>query len=381
MMNRNLLLVAGALVTWGIGEGMFLYFQPLYLQELGASPLLIGGILGGVGVAMTSAHLPAGFLADRLGRRPLLWAAWLTGTCATGVMAMAGSLPVFVAGMALYGMTSFVAGPLNSYVTAARGNWSVGRALTLLSATFNAGAILGPLLGGWIGSQVGLQRTFLVAAFFFILSSLIIAFIPSQPVERPAAPRRRGGLGDVLTPRYIQFLLVIFIAMFVMFLPQPLSQNFLQNERGMDLEQIGRLVAIRSAGIVVFNLVLGQLNARTGFLLAQAAMSLFTLLLWRGSGLPAFMLGYLLLGSYATARSLAAAQGRALVDNANMGLAYGIIETVFAMAIILAPPLAGWIYAQNPVWIYSISLALIGLAIVTTTLFSPLRAKDLETTQ
>jgi hypothetical protein len=29
-MSRNLILIALSLVTWGIGEGMFIYFEPLY---------------------------------------------------------------------------------------------------------------------------------------------------------------------------------------------------------------------------------------------------------------------------------------------------------------------------------------------------------------
>jgi hypothetical protein len=45
-MKRDLILVAIAMFAWGLGEGMFLYFQPLYLEELGANPIMIGTILG-----------------------------------------------------------------------------------------------------------------------------------------------------------------------------------------------------------------------------------------------------------------------------------------------------------------------------------------------
>ncbi len=72
-MSRDLVLIACALMTWGLGEGMFYFFQPLYLQELGADPLKIGSILGLVGLATMLAYLPAGYLSDRIGRRPLIW--------------------------------------------------------------------------------------------------------------------------------------------------------------------------------------------------------------------------------------------------------------------------------------------------------------------
>ncbi len=377
-MSRDLILLALALLAWGTGEGMFFNFQPLYLQELGANPQQIGGILGGVGLAMTIVHIPAGYLSDRFGRRPLLYSAWFLGTTAAWVMASAHSLPFFVVGSILYGLTNFVLVPLNSYVTAARGTWSVGRALTTISAAFNLGAVLGPLLGGWIGASLGMQRTFFVAALLFMLSSLLVLFIKAQPVE-PAEPETSGAqIKSVLKPRFVRYLFLIFLVMFVLYLPQPLSQNFLSNERGLDLNQIGQLLATTSVGIVVLNLLLGQLNARTGFLLAQAAMAGFSIFIWKGTSMPAFFLAYFLLGSYRTARSLSVAQGSPLVQARNMGVAYGWLETVASVAIIIAPPLAGRLYSIQPALIYPVSIGLIGVAILVTLVFNPISKRELS---
>ncbi len=49
-MNRDLIIVAISLATWGIGEGLFFFFQPLYLEELGANPVQIGDILSIVSI-------------------------------------------------------------------------------------------------------------------------------------------------------------------------------------------------------------------------------------------------------------------------------------------------------------------------------------------
>ncbi len=141
-MNRDLGFVALALMTWGVGEGMFYFFQPLYLQQLGADPVQIGSIIGLVGLAMTISYLPAGMLSDRIGRVPLLRLAWILGILSTLLLAFGGSLTVFVAGMVIYGTTAFVTVPLNSYTTAARGRLSVGRTITLISAAFNFGAVV-----------------------------------------------------------------------------------------------------------------------------------------------------------------------------------------------------------------------------------------------
>jgi MFS family permease len=377
-MNRSLYLVAASLFTWGVGEGMFIQFQPLYLQELGANPVMIGTILGVIGIAMTAAHLPAGYLSDRFGRRPLLWAAWCTALMATWVMALGKTLPVFVAGAVLYGATAFVAGPLSSYITAARGNLSVGRALTLVFATYNLGAILGPLAGGWIGENLGLNRSFVYAGVLFSLSTLIIFALPKQPVEFSTPGQQLGAWKSLLNRRYIQFLLVIFIAIFCMYLPQPLSQNYLQNERSLSVGQIGQLIAARSVGVVVFNILLGSLNARYGFLLAQIGLGMFTILVWQGTGFPAYLASYVMLGSFLTARSLAGAQGRALVQANQMGLAYGMLETVGSMAVVLAPPLAGMLYQSNPTLPYTFGLIGTAVSIIISIFLIPLKPSEIS---
>ena len=113
-MKRDLILFGIAMFAWGLGEGLFIFFQPIYLEELGADPILIGTILGGFGMAMTLSHIPAGFLADRFGRKPLIVAAWATGMITCWMMAFANSLPIFTIGLLFYGTTLFVMSPLTS---------------------------------------------------------------------------------------------------------------------------------------------------------------------------------------------------------------------------------------------------------------------------
>jgi MFS family permease len=368
-MSRDLIFIVIALFTWGLGEGMFLYFQPVYLQQLGADPVEIGAILGGFGVATTLSHLPAGYLADRLGRKGLLVAAWVLGLISTWIMALANGLPVFVIGFLIYGTTLFVLSPLNSYVTAARGRLSVGRTITLVSAFFNLGAVLGPWIGGQVGDRMGLRQTYYLAGGIFILSTFVILFIRSQPVEWvPASKENSRWLNN---PHYRVYLAVIFLATFAMYLPQPLSPNFLENMRGLNLRQIGQLYSIASIGVVTLNLGLGQLPARIGFLLGQAAVGAFALILWRGSGLPAYSVGFFLLGGFRTARSLGVAQVRDLIPPEKMGVAYGLTETVGSAAVVLTPPLAGYLFTMDPSWMYSLGAGLIALSLLVSLSFSP----------
>ena len=368
-MTPGFILVGVALFTWGMGEGMFLYFIPLYLEQLGADPIAIGSILSAFGFVMMVTHIPAGYLADRIGRRPMIQAGWILGALSAGMMGLVTSLPLFVVGYVIYGMTGFVMSPLFSYVTAARGKLTAGRAMTLTSAMYNLGAVIGPVSGGWIGEHFELRTIFLYATVVFVFSTGVILFLKPQP--RDESDGKNTGRQLLTNTRFLGFLGVIFLVMFATYLPQPLSPNFLQNERGISLGQLGLLGSLGSLGNVAFNLVLGQLNARLGFVLGQVFVALFALSLWKGTGQAWYMLGYFLMGGFRAARMLATAQVRVLIHQAQMGLAYGMTEAGNSMALILSPLLAGYLYDIDPASIYPLSLLLITIGIIISLIFAP----------
>jgi MFS family permease len=368
-MSSDLILLGFSLMTWGVGEAMFMIFQPLYLQQLGASPVTIGAIIGAAGIAMTIAHIPAGHLADRIGRKPLLLAAWLIAVAATWLMALSRSLPLFVLGMLVYSLTTFVSSPMNSYITAARGNLSVGRAITMVSALYNVGAIIGPWAGGLVAERYGIRTIYFIAGCLFIASFMILMFIKPQPVEEHDS--NLPGNGSFINRRFIIFLAIIFTAGFSMYLAQPLSSNYLQNQQHLSLEAIGILGTISSIGVVVLNLSLGRLKAHLGYILGQLAVALFAFVLWRGTSFPWFCLGYFLIGGGRIARAFATAQTRNLVHPSRMGLAYGITETVGSSAIVLAPLLAGFLYQIDPPLMYIVGFCMVIVSILMTARFIP----------
>jgi MFS family permease len=359
-MNRDLILVMFSMMIWGAGEGMFYMFQPLYMQQLGADPVMIGGILGALGLAMTVAQAPAGYLADRIGGRPLMWLAWGMGAAAAGIMALAQSLPVFVVGLLIYGLTAFVTAPMSHYIADVRGRWSVSRAFTLTQAGYNLGAIGGPILGGWVGLTFGLSTVYKAAFGFLLMSVLVIVFIRRQPKtehQSQAAPVQlhRNTL-------FLGLLPFFFLTTLVTFLPQTLTPNFLQNQHSLDYGQIGQLGAIGSAGIVLTMLALGNLPPLLGILIGQAAIGVYGILLWQGTGFPWFAAAYLFVGGYRLTRMMMLAFARPLVPGSQTGFAFGLIELVNGMALFIAPFIAGWIYSIQP-WALYITGLLLGLGV------------------
>ena len=368
-MNRSLLFVALALLLWGLGEGMFFNFIPIYLdQQFLLSKVEIGWVLGAFGFSMAITHIPAGRLADRIGRRPLLIVAWVLGLVSALIMGLASALPLFLIGLFGYGLTAFVSSPLSSYVTAARGEWPVGTVLSLTTATFALGMVLGPVTGGWIGDHYGMQRSFLVAAAIFVVSNVFILLIEHQPIDRhdPGAPPP-----DLMSnQRFMVLMGVLAFAIFAMYLSQPLTPNFLTSVRGLSLSETGVIFTAGALGNTLMAMLFSRLPPRRGFLVAQALVILFAFLIWKGASLPIFMLGYFLLGGFRAGRPMVMAQARELVHDSQMGVTYGVMETISAVIFILTPPLAGILYERDPMIVYPLSVGLIGVSIVISYLFT-----------
>jgi MFS family permease len=160
-----------------------------------------------------------------------------------------------------------------------------------------------------------------------------------------------------------------------MYLSQPLTPNFLKGVRHLSLTETGWVFSAGALGNSLLTFAFSRVKPRNGFLASQFLVALFAMLIWRGTGLPIFMLGYFLLGGFRAARPMAMAQARGLVHTSQMGLAYGTMETVSAIIFIIAPPIAGFIFERDPFTIYPLAMGLIFVSILVGYFFSPRKAE------
>jgi len=128
--------------------------------------------------------------------------------------------------------------------------------------------------------------------------------------------------------------------------------------------EIGILGSFYSLGWVVLALTLGRMHPRLGFLLALGLAALSVVLLWHGSGMLPLVLGYFLAGVFRTVRPLVNTQVELLVHPEEIGLAFGLAETMGAIAVLLAAPLSGLLYSHGPDLPFPVSLGLMGVAAV-----------------
>jgi len=360
--HHDLAIVAISAFIWGLGEGLFIFFLPLALQRWNSDAVQIGAVLSMIGVTMAVVQIPAGYFSDRFGTRPIILASLLLGIASAIVMAAARSLPFFVVGLLAYGCTSFISAPMNSYVTSLRGSWTVQRAVTFRAAAFQVGAIIGPILGGWIANTAGLSTVFWYSAGLFLASTLIMS-LARRPLVLEHQEASIQLISPIANPRFLGLLAVVFFTIIAVSVPQQLTSLYLQNVHHISIQQIGIMGTIASIGAAIIMFFLGNLSVSTGMFIGQLLLAGFALLMWRGQGAIAYYVGYFFVGGYQLYRSMAMAFSRTLVKVGDTGLAYGLVETGNALAVVVAPLAAGFLYNYRPEAVYIASLGALAITV------------------
>jgi predicted MFS family arabinose efflux permease len=214
-----------------------------------------------------------------------------------------------------------------------------------------------------------MRMSFLVAAVMFVVSNVFIFLIRRQPIDHhdPEAPPPTL----MSNRRFVILMGVLAFAIFAMYLSQPLTPNFLEGVRGLSLSETGIIFTAGALGNSMLAILFSRVHPRRGFLVAQALVILFAVFIWKGTSLPVYVLGYFLLGGFRAGRPMVMAQARELVHDSQMGVTYGVMETISAVIFILTPPLAGILFERDPMIVYPLSIGLIALSIAISYFFSP----------
>jgi MFS family permease len=367
-MHRDLKTLSISLFIWGLGESLFLFFQPIYLQQLGADSIEIGTIFAIMGFALGIVHIPIGHLSDQIGVKFILRTSWVLGTIATAMMALAPNISFYTFGMLIYVITGAVNAPMNSYISSIKGNLSIGRAISIPVGSFSFGAIIGPVLGGIISQMIGLRSIYWIAFCLFIVSSSLAFFLKEKEIFT----------GDKINvsnkpwhnKKFNLFLLLVFLLVFSAYLPIPLTANYLYNFHDIPLTSLGVMGALASIGYILLAFSVSHLKPEKNLILSIGLLILFCLMIYFGNSIFTFGVAYLFVSGYRFLRSMIVAYSHRLVHQHHLGLAFGLIESTAALGITLAPLTAGFIYALNPKLLYPSSSIILIIGLLITIYFT-----------
>jgi MFS family permease len=202
--ERSFIWLVGSRLFVLIGSGMLVNLAVFYLvRSLGLAEKSDAGqvylaVAGLVAIMVLLTVVPAARASDRLGRKPVIYAACTVGACALAIVALAPSVPVALVGAALLGIStgSFLAVDW-ALMTDIIPKASSGRYMGTSNVATASSGVLATALGGRLMDVVGgLERlgSGPRAAMWLAVRCYVVGAILLHPVREP--PRRAAGTGD-----------------------------------------------------------------------------------------------------------------------------------------------------------------------------------------
>jgi MFS family permease len=194
--RRNLVICVIGSFTTLVSLSMLLPFLPLYVQQLGVtSPAAVvqwSGVAFGATFLGTAVTAPIwGRLADRYGRKPMLVRAAIGMAIVMSLIGIAHSVAELV-------VLRLMAGLIGGYASAAivmigtqapreRAGWALG----ILSTGALAGNLVGPLIGGFLPTWIGIRGTFFAGGAMIAAAALLTIVLVREDFHPESDAKRK----------------------------------------------------------------------------------------------------------------------------------------------------------------------------------------------
>lgn len=274
-----------------LGFGIIIPILPLYAEDFGATPGMIGLLVATYSLAQFALAPVWGRLSDRFGRRPILLLTIAGSAVGSLILGLAGGLAMLFVGRIIDGASGASVSVARAVVADTSDASDRPRLMGLLGAAFGVGFVLGPLIGG-LAALGGRSLPFFVAAALSTIN-LVVGWARITETRVPAI--RPPTAGPRSLPAPVRRLVALTFVSVVAFSAFEATFALLGQER---LAMTPSSVAFAFAGVGVI-LVLTQ---------AVLAGGLATRLGDAGSirlGLIVNVVGFLLLSEAASAGVLA----------------------------------------------------------------------------
>ncbi len=331
-------------MLFGCGFGLLSAVWPLYMRELGASAQEIGIVFGAGNLVAVLCFLPAGYLADRIGRKPLITAAWLCAALGVATFVVLTDWHGAFVGSALYWSGTAGLPLIIAYVTSTTTRAELGRALGIVLGAYFAGNIIGAPIAGL---TFGLRS------------------VPPHVERGPFRPPRTFWILLAITP-FAAGLSIVSLA---------LLPVYLRDVAAIPLDRLGIYVGLVSVGAAGLAVAAGRLADAVGavpaLLGAAAVMTAASVLMTlSGRAEPVVGLAALLLGATQAANPVVASAVERIIPPARAAQGYATYQVAFALGFGAGGAAAGFLYEADPLlpFIATAALALPVAAIVAAVL-------------
>ncbi|MGW6904256.1 MFS transporter [Streptomyces sp. NPDC054940] len=247
--------------TINLGFYMLMPYLAAHLSgTLGLAGWIVGLVLGVRNFSQQGMFLVGGTLADRIGYKPMIVAGCVLRTLGFATLGLVDSLPALLAASAATGLAGALFNPaVRAYLAADAGERRV-EAFALFNVFYQAGILLGPLVG-MVLTGVDFRVTCLTAAgIFALLSAVQIRALPSRRADDSQSKRddREGVLAQwrgILANRPFLLFSVAMIGSYVLsfqvYLALPLEVRRLGGDGEFGTAAVAVLFAVSGLSTIV----------------------------------------------------------------------------------------------------------------------------------
>ncbi len=237
---------------FSVGQGAVIPIVPLFATDLGASIATASLIVGMRGIGTMAMDVPGGILESKFGDKFVM----IAGTAIVAVVALGASLSTSPLQLALLmllmgcGWSFWLLARL-AYVSDAAPAHQRGRIISTVGGTNRIGNFVGPLVGGFVGREYGLEAVFYVQAALGLTSvaAMMLTVNESNRTLRSRQESVYGAFSSVLKAHY-RILATAGFAVVMLQLLRQARQVFLPlwgKSIGLDVADIGIIFSISTA--------------------------------------------------------------------------------------------------------------------------------------
>ncbi len=379
--RRNVYTAAAANGIGFAGFTIVMPFLPLYIRELGVTDVadiaLWTGLTLGATPAVTAFSAPLwGRVGDRYGSKLLVLRSLSAFVLTKGAMAFVTAPWQLFALRALLGVFAGYGALTVSMAAESVPRERMAQAIGTVQVAQRLGPAIGPVIGGLLAPMVGLRRTFLIAAAFYLVSVILVALLYQEPRTRQARTAGRGMrevLAELLrTPGFVMVFTVILCLQLVDRSFGPILPLYVE-ALGLPESQVafvsGVLFSIAAVFAAIGHRVAGPLLQRFSPRLLITASSALTAvglaLLVAVPSVPSFAIALAVSGAaIGVGMTAAYTSGGALLPPDAHATGFGVMTTASLIGLAVSPIVAGFISGPGLRVVFEADVALLVLLTV-----------------
>jgi DHA1 family multidrug resistance protein-like MFS transporter len=187
--KRNLIFCWFGMFVTGVGMSQIAPVLPLYIKHLGVNNTGLmeqfSGIAFGVTFIISAIFSPIwGHAADRFGRKPMLLRASLGMAVVIFSMGFAQNVYELIGLRLLQGVITGYSTACTTLIATQTDREHAGWALGTLSTSSISGALIGPMIGGYITENLGLQNVFFITGALMLIAFITTALFVKESFTR-----------------------------------------------------------------------------------------------------------------------------------------------------------------------------------------------------